>query len=98
MIILRPLLARRAHGQRPDMTSALEWVKGSIEVMLQSHPGWRRSMQEEDEGPVRKRSRLEKPVLDTLGIEELRDYISELKDEIARVEADIDRKQGHRSA
>jgi len=32
------------------------------------------------------------------GIAELRDYIDELKAEIARVEADIDRKQGHRSA
>jgi uncharacterized small protein (DUF1192 family) len=53
---------------------------------------------EEDEGPVRKRRRLEKLVLDTLGIEELREYIDELKAEIARVEADIDRKQGHRSA
>ena len=49
---------------------------------------------EEDEGPVRKRSRLEKLVLDTLGIEELRDYIGELKDEIARVEADIDAQAG----
>jgi uncharacterized small protein (DUF1192 family) len=55
-------------------------------------------MLEEDEGPARKRSRLEKLVLDALGIEELRDYIVELRDEIARVEADIDRKQGHRSA
>jgi uncharacterized small protein (DUF1192 family) len=55
-------------------------------------------MLEDDEGPPRKRTRLEKLVLDTLGIEELRDYISELREEIARVEADIDRKQGHRSA
>jgi uncharacterized small protein (DUF1192 family) len=55
-------------------------------------------MIEEDEGPVRKWTRLEKLLLDTLGIEELRDYIEELKTEIARVEADIERKQGHRSA
>ena len=55
-------------------------------------------MIEEEEGPVRKRSRLEKLVLDTLGIEELREYIAELQAEIARVEADIERKQGHRSA
>jgi uncharacterized small protein (DUF1192 family) len=55
-------------------------------------------MLDEDEGPVRKRARLEKPVLDTFGVEELRDYIAELKEEIARVEADIERKQGHRSA
>ena len=49
-------------------------------------------------GPARKRVRLEKLVLDTLGIEELRDYIGELREEIARVEADIERKQGHHSA
>ena len=55
-------------------------------------------MLDEDEEPIRKRTRLEKPVLDTFGIEELRDYIGELKEEIARVEADIERKQGHRSA
>jgi len=55
-------------------------------------------MMDEDEGPVRKPARFEKPVLDTWGIAELREYIDELKAEIARVEADIDRKQGHRSA
>jgi len=55
-------------------------------------------MMDEDEGPVRKKARLEKPMLDTWGIAELREYIDELKTEIARVEADIDRKQGHRSA
>jgi uncharacterized small protein (DUF1192 family) len=55
-------------------------------------------MAEEDEGPVRRRVRLEKLVLDPLGIEELREYIGELREEIARVEADIERKQGHRSA
>lgn len=53
--------------------------------------------QDEDE-PVRRKKRLERLVLDTLGIEELHDYISELKDEIARVEADIGRKQNHKSA
>jgi uncharacterized small protein (DUF1192 family) len=55
-------------------------------------------MMDEEEGPVRKRTRLERIVLDTMGIEELRDYIVELKAEIERVEADIERKQGHRSA
>ena len=55
-------------------------------------------MAEEDEAQPRKRARLEKLTLDMLGIEELRDYIVELKDEIARVEADIGRKQSHRSA
>ncbi len=55
-------------------------------------------MMDEDEGPARKRARLEKLVLDTLGIEELRDYIGELQAEIARVEADIARKQSHRGA
>jgi uncharacterized small protein (DUF1192 family) len=55
-------------------------------------------MMEEEEGPVRKRSRLEKIVLDSMGIEELRDYIAELQSEIMRVEGEIERKQGHRSA
>ncbi len=55
-------------------------------------------MMDEDEGPVRKRARLEKLTLDALGIAELREYIDELRAEIARVEADIERKQGHRSA
>jgi len=55
-------------------------------------------MLDEEDGPVRKKARFEKPVLDTLGLVELREYIDELKAEIARVEADIDRKQGYRSA
>ena len=55
-------------------------------------------MMDEDDGPVRKRARLEKLVLDPLGVAELREYIDELKAEIARVEADIERKQGHRTA
>lgn len=53
---------------------------------------------EEDDLPPRKRPRLERIPLDMLGIEELQAYIGELKDEIARVEADIAHKQGHRSA
>jgi len=55
-------------------------------------------MAEEEDLPVRKRTRLEKLVLDNLGIEEMRDYIDELRAEILRVEADIGRKQSHRSA
>lgn len=55
-------------------------------------------MAQDDDAPIRKRTRLEKLVLDTLGIEELRDYIDELREEIARVEADIARKQSHRGA
>jgi uncharacterized small protein (DUF1192 family) len=53
---------------------------------------------DEEDPPPRKRVRLEKLVLDTLGIAELRDYIDELREEIARVEADIARKGSHRSA
>jgi uncharacterized small protein (DUF1192 family) len=56
-------------------------------------------MIEDDEttaGP--RRRRLEPLRLDALGIAELRAYIGELQEEIARVEADIDRKQSHRSA
>jgi uncharacterized small protein (DUF1192 family) len=53
---------------------------------------------DDDDPPPRKRARLEKLILDTLGIEELRDYIDELREEILRVEADITRKGSHRSA
>ena len=52
---------------------------------------------DDDEPPV-KRRRLEPLLLDSLGIQELRLYIDELKTEIARVEADIGRKNNHRSA
>ena len=56
------------------------------------------AMLEDEDLPPRKRRRLERLVLDTIGIEELRDYIVELREEIERVEADIARKQSHRSA
>jgi uncharacterized small protein (DUF1192 family) len=70
------------------------WVK-----MMKPGPQEGERMAHDDEDlPPRKRARLEKLVLDTLGIEELRDYIDELRAEIARVEADIDRKGSHRSA
>jgi uncharacterized small protein (DUF1192 family) len=55
-------------------------------------------MAQDDDLPIRKRRRLEALLLDTLGVEELHDYIDELRNEIARVEADINRKQTHRSA
>lgn len=35
--------------------------------------------------------------LDTLSVEELRDYIAELEGEIARARGAIERKQGHRA-
>jgi uncharacterized small protein (DUF1192 family) len=52
----------------------------------------------EEDAPPLKRRRLDPLRLDSLGIEELRLYIDELKTEIARVEADIERKNTHRSA
>ncbi len=52
----------------------------------------------DDDLPVRKRRRLEPLVLDTLSVDELHEYIQELHTEIARAEADITRKQSHRSA
>ena len=52
----------------------------------------------EEDSPPLKRRRLEPLLLDSLGIEELRLYIDELKVEISRVEADIGRKHTHRSA
>ena len=51
----------------------------------------------EDDAPPLKKRRLDPLVLDSLGIDELRLYIDELKTEIMRVEADIGRKQSHRT-
>ena len=55
-------------------------------------------MAAEDEDLPRKQARFERPVLDSWGIEELNSYIDELRQEIARAEAEITRKAGHRSA
>jgi uncharacterized small protein (DUF1192 family) len=55
-------------------------------------------MAREEDEPLTKRRRLEPLLLDSLGIEELRSYIDELRTEIARVEADIGRKGSHRTA
>ena len=52
----------------------------------------------EDDVPPPRRRRLDPLPLDSLGIDELRLYIEELRGEIARVEADIGRKNSHRSA
>jgi uncharacterized small protein (DUF1192 family) len=70
-------------------------INGTIMMRLMERKG---SMAQEDDAPVKRRNRLEKLPLDSLGIEELQSYITELKEEILRVEADIGRKQGHRSA
>lgn len=52
----------------------------------------------EEDLPPRKKKRLEPPVLDTLGVEELRLYITELQEEIRRAEAEIKAKQAHAAA
>ncbi len=51
-----------------------------------------------DDLPERPKTRLNILPLDELGIAELRSYIAELRTEIARAEAVIDRKQAHRGA
>ncbi len=53
---------------------------------------------DEDETPHLRPRRLTPPPLDLLGVAELQAYIEELTAEIARVEAEIGRKQSHRSA
>jgi uncharacterized small protein (DUF1192 family) len=55
-------------------------------------------MQTDDDQPRPKPVRLVKAVLDLWGVAELEEYIGELRAEIARAEADIARKQSHRSA
>lgn len=51
----------------------------------------------DDDLPRPKPQRFTKPALDLWGVEELEAYIGELRAEIARAEADILRKQSHRS-
>jgi uncharacterized small protein (DUF1192 family) len=55
-------------------------------------------IRDDDDTPPPKPVRLPKLPLDLLGVQELNDYIAELREEIARVEADIERKRSHRSA
>jgi uncharacterized small protein (DUF1192 family) len=55
-------------------------------------------MFEEEDVARPKKRRVEAIPLDPLGVEELRDYIDELRGEIARAEAEIDRKSSHRLA
>lgn len=52
----------------------------------------------EDDEPTRPRPRLTVLALDPMGVEELHAYIAELRGEITRAEAEIARKQSHRSA
>jgi uncharacterized small protein (DUF1192 family) len=98
----------RSRGRMADMTSQGGWVKRlwryydrvlahGRQAMLRIRSK-EKAMAREDDDPMPKRHRLEKLLLDTMGIEELRSYIDELKAEIVRVEADIGRKSSHRSA
>ncbi len=55
-------------------------------------------MIDEDETPKKPVARLAPLRLDPLGLAELAAYREELRAEIVRVEADMVRKEGHRSA
>jgi uncharacterized small protein (DUF1192 family) len=55
-------------------------------------------IRDDDDTPPPKPARLQKLPLDLLGVQELTDYIGELREEISRVEADIERKRSHRTA
>ena len=52
----------------------------------------------EDDPPPPKPRRLEERKLDGMGVAELEAYLADLRAEIARTEAEINRKRGHRSA
>ncbi len=52
----------------------------------------------DDDLEPKKKSEKVYRVLDDLSVDELQDYIAEMKEEIARVEAEIEKKTGHRSA
>ncbi len=51
-----------------------------------------------DDDVPQPRPKLATPPLDPLGVQELETYIAELRAEIARAEAQINRKRDHRSA
>jgi len=53
-------------------------------------------MNDDEEMQPKKTYLLEKPVLDPLSVADLRGYIGQLTEEIARVEAAIEKKQGAR--
>ena len=82
--------AARAAGDMTTRPGVGQGVTRYDRPVGQERPPWQQTT---TTAPPRKRARLEKLVLDPLGIEELRDYIGELRAEIARVEADIARKQ-----
>jgi uncharacterized small protein (DUF1192 family) len=52
----------------------------------------------DDDEPRPRPARLQALRLDSLGVAEMEAYIGELRAEIARVESEIARKRGHRSA
>jgi uncharacterized small protein (DUF1192 family) len=52
-------------------------------------------MLDEEDRP-KKPARLEKPLLDPLSVDDLTDYIAELRGEIARAEAAIEKKRSAR--
>ena len=51
---------------------------------------------DDDTDPKTKKQKLR--VLDNLSVPDLRDYIAQLKSEIVRVEADIEKKEKHKAA
>ena len=55
-------------------------------------------IRDDDDTPPPKPARLPKLPLDLLGVEELTEYIAELRAEIVRVEEEAARKRSHRTA
>ena len=51
---------------------------------------------DDDTDPKTKKQKLR--ALDNLSVPDLRDYITQLKNEIVRVEADIEKKEKHKAA
>jgi uncharacterized small protein (DUF1192 family) len=84
-------------GKLGIWTLTPRWVKGARnDIFTVQADG--ENMAEDEDGPVMRPALVNKPVLDVLGIGELRDYIAALREEIARAEAMIARKGDHRGA
>jgi uncharacterized small protein (DUF1192 family) len=83
-------------GKARDMD--LAEPAGQAAQCAHTRHAWRNFMNFDDELPVPRPARLVKLVLDRLSVSELREYIAELKAEIIRAEADIEKKGLSRNA
>jgi len=82
----------------PERVKPALWMSRPVPGQHGRTRRFREGGMEDDDLPRPKPRRVAELKLDTLGVAELEDYVAELRAEIARVESEIGRKRGHRSA